>query len=98
MVMNGRLSCTAETRAQDAVIVIDKRDYLHRNIEFSKIMLKAKKTICFFVALFALISFSEYLLLRCPLCGKRPSKTLMRLDDECQQCGDRFESLGNRDT
>ena len=47
MVMNGRLSCTAETRAQDAVIVIDKRDYLHRNIEFSKIMLKAKKTIFF---------------------------------------------------
>ena len=31
MVMNGRFSCTAETRAQDAVIVIDKRDYLHRN-------------------------------------------------------------------
>ena len=93
MVMNGRLSCTEETRAQDADIVIDKRDYLHRNIEFSKIMLKAKKTICFFVALLALISFSEYLLLRCPSCGKRPYKTLMRLDDECQLCGIHFESL-----
>jgi hypothetical protein len=93
MVMNGRLSCTAETRAQDAVIVIEKRDCLHRNIQFSKIMLKAKKTICFFVALFALISFSEYLLLRCPSCGKRPSKPFMRLDDECQQCGGQFELL-----
>ncbi len=57
------------------------------------IMLYWKEAIYCFIGLVALISFSEYLLLRCPSCGKRPSKPFMRLDDECQQCGSHFESL-----
>jgi hypothetical protein len=57
------------------------------------IMVYWKNAIYYFTALVTLTAFSEYFLLRCPFCRKRPSKPFMRLDDKCQRCGKGFSSL-----